>query len=87
MTLVGCTISRSPILESGNAPVLLKVSKTSASYLAKVKSCGFSSVSSCDNRIWCALMIEVTAAMADDGPKRARHVSAARSMGSNGKFS
>ncbi|GAB3144765.1 hypothetical protein GCM10027161_36150 [Microbispora hainanensis] len=32
-------------------------------------------------------MIEVTAAMADDGPKVERHVSAARSIGSNGSLS
>ncbi|GAA4207055.1 hypothetical protein GCM10023074_48560 [Microbispora amethystogenes] len=32
-------------------------------------------------------MIEVTAAMADDGPNVARQVSAARSIGSNGSLS
>jgi hypothetical protein len=31
-------------------------------------------------------MIEVTAAIAVDGPKRARQVCAARSIGSNGKL-
>jgi hypothetical protein len=60
---------RSPIFDSGRAPVLLKVNNTRASYLAKVKSYGLRSESSCDSRIWCALMIEVTAAMAEDGPK------------------
>ena len=37
VTLVGCTISRSPIFDSGSRPARLNVSSTSASYRAKVR--------------------------------------------------
>lgn len=36
VTDVGCTISRSPILDIGSSPDLEKVSRTSASYRANV---------------------------------------------------
>jgi hypothetical protein len=36
VTLVGCTMSRSPITRSGRAPARLNDSKTSASYRANV---------------------------------------------------
>ncbi len=38
VTLVGCTMRRSPITRNGRAPRRLKVSSTRASYRAKVSS-------------------------------------------------
>ena len=70
VTLVGWTISRWPITRNGSAPCRRNVSSTSASYLANVRPCGRRSRSSSASRICCARMIEVTAAMADDGPNR-----------------
>jgi hypothetical protein len=87
VTLVGWTMSRSPITPRGSAPRRLKVSRTRASYRAKVRSCGLSSASSWPSRICWARMIEVTAAMADDVPNRVSQILAARSIGSNGSSS
>jgi hypothetical protein len=38
VTLVGCTMSRSPITRSGSAPARLNDSSTRASYRANVRS-------------------------------------------------
>src|SRR5215472_1518233 len=87
VTLVGCTMSRSPITRSGSAPVRLNASSTSASYLAKVSRYGRSSPSSPVRSICCARMIEVTAAIASAGPNLSAQIPAARSIGSNGRSS
>src|SRR5580658_5298312 len=72
---------------SGRAPRRLNVSSTSASYRAKVSLYGRSSASSSPRRICWARMIEVTAAMAGEGPNLTSQMLAARSMGSNGSSS
>ena len=86
VTLVGCTMSRSPITRSGSAPSRLNDSSTSASYLANVSPCGRRIASSSPSRICWARMIEVTAAIADDGPNLRSQIRAARSIGIEGQF-
>ena len=86
VTLVGWTISRSPISRNGSAPSRLNRSRTSASYRANVSRCGRSSASSSASRICWARMIGVTAAIARESPSRS-HISAARAIGSNGRSS
>src|SRR6516162_6127601 len=87
VTLVGCTMSRSPITRSGSAPVRLNASSTSASYLAKVSPYGRSRPSSPVRSICWARMIEVTAAIASAGPNLSAQIPAARSIGSKGRSS
>jgi hypothetical protein len=87
VTLVGCTMSRSPMTRSGSAPARLNDSSTSASYLANVSPYGRRIVSSSPSRICWARMIEVTAAIAEDGPNLCSQIRAARSMGSKGNSS
>ena len=64
VTLVACTCSRSPILDSGSAPVEEKVSSTSASYRAKVRLKGRSEASRPAIRICWPRIIQVTARIA-----------------------
>ena len=68
----------------GSAPRRLNVSSTRASYRAKVRPCARSTPSSSASRICCARMMDVTAAMASDRPKRCSQVWAARAIGSKG---
>ncbi|CAM5460510.1 hypothetical protein SVIOM74S_03869 [Streptomyces violarus] len=70
VTEVGCTISRSPILDIGSSPALEKVSSTSASYRAKVRPYGLTTASTSASRICWARMIEVIAPMEGTGPQR-----------------
>jgi len=87
VTLVGCTMSRSPMTRSGSEPARLNDSSTSASYLANVSPYGRRIASSSPSRICWARMIEATAAIAEDGPNLCSQIRAARSMGSKGNSS
>ena len=87
VTLVGCTMSRSPMIRIGSSPSRLKLSRTSASYRAKVSPCGRNSASSWPSRICCTRMIAVTAAIGAESPNLVSQVSAALAIGSKGRSS
>ncbi|CAM5256026.1 hypothetical protein STANM309S_00054 [Streptomyces tanashiensis] len=88
VTEVGWTISRSPILDIGSSPAFEKVSRTRASYRAKVSPYGLTTASTSARRIWWARMMEVIAAIEEGtGPQRFCQSSSARAMGSKGRLS